>query len=551
MEEQNTDQQQEQITSALSLHTMSLAEKLKYAACVAIPGGVGLEILGASAEGLLLACICGIVAGYFSEEIRDNIIDKLPLPRQAGVSRQSKLTWLLTGQPPVHQPQAPLQGNEREEPERPPAEEHAIDAAFLKQDTAEQKEPFQRITIDDITRHVARNSYTTYIGRSLTNAKDGNPAIAITFYKRHMKIIGASQHGKSSMAAALLDAIARTHDEDHVIIALLDLEYKTSKLFERLPHIAIVDTDAGPVLLHARDEREVLDKLELILELIEYRYTLSKSEVDQQPLLIVYIEEFIDLKDHFKQQIDQAVTPAEKEQATKNYERFIHCMKKIARRGLKVLVQLLMCAQMDYADEDLKEALINVTSGMSFCVRTTAAQAAGFYRTNLLRQNAMEDAKGHAVVEMPEVKDLIQAPEYDLKKRLLAMEKTTHKAGQSSAPTVRPVRSGVETAHSDFGARTEARDIPDFELEDEQEIGAHCARTETGVRPPGETAHSAHNDAQRYQLNKQQVLLFCQLYPDPISNKDEALKRVGANSRYRDHANEIIQQYQLDNKKRG
>ena len=57
-------------------------------------------------------------------------------------------------------------------------------------------------------------------------------------------------------------------------------------------------------------------------------------------------------------------------------------MKKIAARGLKVLVQLLMCAQVDYRDEDLQAALINVTSGMSFCVRVSAAQAAGFTKQN-------------------------------------------------------------------------------------------------------------------------------------------------------------------------
>jgi hypothetical protein len=77
-----------------------------------------------------------------------------------------------------------------------------------------------------------------------------------------------------------------------------------------------------------------------------------------------------------------------------------------------------MCAQVDYRDDDLQEALVNVTSGLSFCVRVSAAQAAGFYQTELLTRNAKEDMVGQAVVEMPDCKDLILAPDFDLKARL-------------------------------------------------------------------------------------------------------------------------------------
>ena len=113
----------------------------------------------------------------------------------------------------------------------------------------------------------------------------------------------------------------------------------------------------------------------------------------------------------------------DKEQAKQDYARLLFCIKQIARRGLKVLVQLLMCAQCDYRDEDLQEALINVTSGMAFCLRVTAAQAAGFYQTELLQRNAREDKIGQAVVEMPDCKDLILAPANDLRARLKALGK--------------------------------------------------------------------------------------------------------------------------------
>src|SRR5207248_9328229 len=85
-------------------------------------------------------------------------------------------------------------------------------------------------------------------------------------------------------------------------------------------------------------------------------------------------------------------------------------------------VQLLMCAQVDYRDDDFQEALINITGGMSFCVRTSAALAAGFTRTDLLKRNVEADAKGQAVVETPDCKDLVLAPEFDLKRKLLAFE---------------------------------------------------------------------------------------------------------------------------------
>ncbi len=138
-------------------------------------------------------------------------------------------------------------------------------------------------------------------------------------------------------------------------------------------------------------------------------------------MLIVYLEEFIDLKDYFKQRVN-AVESNERDQAKQDYAQLIYFIKKIAARGLKVYVQLLMCAQVDYRDDDLQAALVNVTSGMSFCVRPSAAQAAGFYQTELLSRNAKEDKIGQAVVEMPDCKDLILAPDYDLAARLKALQ---------------------------------------------------------------------------------------------------------------------------------
>ena len=124
-----------------------------------------------------------------------------------------------------------------------------VDSLFVQETLSSVVAGIERITIDQMVRHTTRNSYEVYIGRSLT--RPGNKAVKINFYKRHIKLIGASQHGKSSMAASLLEAIIRTHDNEHVLLALLDLENKTSRLFADAPHIA--ELFVGNKLdLHAR-----------------------------------------------------------------------------------------------------------------------------------------------------------------------------------------------------------------------------------------------------------------------------------------------------------
>jgi hypothetical protein len=285
-----------------------------------------------------------------------------------------------------------------------------------------QSSGIQRLTIRQIVGHTKPNSFRIPFCRSLTQT--GSPVVYMHVYKKHLKLIGASQKGKSSMAAALLKIITATHDPEHVLIALMDKEDRTSKLFAHLPHLAEVLVDDKPVLLHARTDEQVLEHLGYIVTIVRQRYTLTEAERAALPVLLVYLEEFIALKDYFKMRVS-LVPDAEKEQARKDYAKLVYCIKEIARMGLKARVQLLMCAQVDYRDEDLQEALINVTCGMSFCVRSTSAQAAGFMRADLLNRNARENVVGQAVVEMPECSDLVLAPEYNLDQLLLRFEQAS------------------------------------------------------------------------------------------------------------------------------
>jgi len=404
-----------------------------FAGSAAITMGIIDMLAHLGPTGLVVGGIASYVAWRHGPELYEQVRELLPLPAQPGQSepaeqhpqRRSLLDRALGRYPEGHP--APEEAEvddttvvseEELEAANPRPEE---DAAFAHTAGPTDVPGVPRLTIEQIVSHIERNSYEVYIGRSMTRAN--NPAVRINFYKRHLKLLGASQHGKSSMAAALLEIVLRTHDPNHVQLVLLDHEDKASRLFANAPHLAKVRLGEQIVRLHARSYEQVLEHLEYLAMLIDYRYYhLSEEEIEQQPLVIVYLEEFIDLKDFFKQRID-TVEKDEKEQAKRDYARLIFCMKKIARRGLKVLVQLLMCAQVDYRDEDLQEALVNVTSGMSFCLRVTAAQAAGFYQTELLQRNAKEDRIGQAVVEMPDCKDLILAPTYDLRARLKALGK--------------------------------------------------------------------------------------------------------------------------------
>ncbi len=173
------------------------------------------------------------------------------------------------------------QGREEEtiDEEQLIADSRESDSVFTAPQISTEVPGVSRITIEQAVEHTTRNSYEVWIGRSLS--RPINPAVKINFYKRHLKLIGASQHGKSSMAAALLDAITRTHDPSVVQVALLDLEDKTGRLFADLPHIARVRKHGEAVRLHARSYEQVLEHLGYISALIDLRYGMSDEEIER------------------------------------------------------------------------------------------------------------------------------------------------------------------------------------------------------------------------------------------------------------------------------
>jgi hypothetical protein len=73
---------------------------------------------------------------------------------------------------------------------------------------------------------------------------------------------------------------------------------------------------------------------------------------------------------------------------------------------------------------------------------------------------------------------------------------------------------------------------------------ATCTQN-TRRNEPIEPPQASQSGAKQYRLSDRQIAVFCALYPVHIANKDEALKEVGANSSYRAHANEIIEEHKL------
>jgi hypothetical protein len=285
----------------------------------------------------------------------------------------------------------------------------------------------ERLTIDEIVAHTKPNSFTIWIGRSLT--QNSHPAILISFYKQHFRFIGASQRGKSSMVAAFIEIVTRTHDPKHVQLILLDMENQTSNLFADLPHVIRMRTPSGETFrMHARSEQQVLQYLVHAVVLMKRRYKIAQRDgiaaLKKLPVILVYIEEFLRLKAYFKAQLK---TAKDKEQAESDYATLMYCINELAGRGLKSRMQLLLAAQVDYADEDFREAMANISCGFSFCVKRDAAMAAGFTNAELLTRNLKENKVGQAVVECPDCNDLVLALEYNLEARLEAWQEANEK----------------------------------------------------------------------------------------------------------------------------
>jgi hypothetical protein len=113
--------------------------------------------------------------------------------------------------------------------------------------------PFQAAlapTIDEVIKAIPRTGLQVGLGRSLTSGE----LLQIELPDNHIKLIGATRKGKSSMAGGILEQVRLTQDPNILQFALRDLENKTSRLFERshtLPMCKLVDVAKCPPSLAA------------------------------------------------------------------------------------------------------------------------------------------------------------------------------------------------------------------------------------------------------------------------------------------------------------
>lgn len=272
----------------------------------------------------------------------------------------------------------------------------------------EDEDDVEQPTLEECIAQVKRNSFEVCVGRSLSTGDYRK----VNIYKKHWKIIGGSQMGKSAAMIANLRMLAATHDPERLTIAPLDLEDQNVNLLADLPHIA--RWNGTPLV--ARNEGEVLDRLDDLVDMMKYRYTLTKREVKALPIVIVYIEELLRLKDHYKNAIKTAALqgPAAVKYAKGLYTRLVEALNALSGRGLKVRIQLFIAAQVDYRDEDLVAAWKNIQFGQSFKVESGAARAAGFNNNELLADNYENGDVGEFVLQYIRLSDLCIGPYFPL-----------------------------------------------------------------------------------------------------------------------------------------
>jgi hypothetical protein len=271
----------------------------------------------------------------------------------------------------------------------------------------------------------------------------------------HLKIIGSSGFGKSCLAAALLNQATTLNNPDMLRISLLDLEHKTSRLFENLPHVAELRVGQRSVPMVATDAEEVAIYFGYLKKELDRRARLCEDDLDREPVLLTYVEEMLSLQ---YEVVDE-----------KMLDQMLAHLTVLAVRGRKYRMFLMCCTQTDYSTDELKIAQKQFRFRAAGGVDVTAARAAGFQNTELIKQNFQtgEPGQGLFVVEFPSFSDIVIAPRYDWKAQLQAPNKTVREVftgplgasvqalNSASTPPETPMNVEFEQAEQAWQARLE------------------------------------------------------------------------------------------------
>lgn len=259
-------------------------------------------------------------------------------------------------------------------------------------------------SMEEMYNAIPYNSLQVAFGKTL---EKGETVIVPIIGGVHFKLVGGSGFGKSCLAAALLDIATKRNDPDHLRIALLDLEYKTSRLFENLPHVLEVGGQRRRRLV-AKDADEVASQLGLLRKELDRR----ASNQIAAPLLLMYVEEMLSLQ----YEVDEKLKA-----------QMLADLAILALRGRKYGMFLMACTQTDYSTKELKEAQKQFRTRSGFAIDPSAARAAGFVNTELVNYNYRNAKPGQFLLERPAFSELVLAPRYDVEEKLLSLSSTNRR----------------------------------------------------------------------------------------------------------------------------
>ncbi len=182
------------------------------------------------------------------------------------------------------------------------------------------------------------------------------------------------------------------------------MEHKTSRLYEDRAHVASVKTGNNKIIqLVSTSPNEVAIHLKYLHQEMQRRDGLSGQELARQPIILIYIEELLALQYEVDPKLLQII---------------FQSLLLLAIRARKLGMFLLAAMQTDYSTEEMKINQKMFRFRGAAGVDTSAARAAGFQNTELIKLNFQYGKAGQFVVEYPGFSNLVLTAFYDVEKML-------------------------------------------------------------------------------------------------------------------------------------
>ena len=193
-------------------------------------------------------------------------------------------------------------------------------------------------------------------------------------------------------------------------------------------------TGQRTVSMVATNVDEVATHFVFLKKELDRRTCLSEDDLEREPVLLIYVEEMLSLQ--------YEVTDP------KTLEQMLAHLTILAVRGRKYRMFLLCCTQTDYSTPELRIAQKQFRFRAAGGIDMTAARAAGFMNTDLIKENFQTGVPGQGqfVVEFPSFSDIVLAPRYDWKEQLPPRkQRFAEFSGMPPLEDLNPPRNTVET----------------------------------------------------------------------------------------------------------